>query len=158
MRIFDRPPDTLLPFCACRWSLAISLFFYLSAHHATPLSLPGLPASGCPLVFGVFIFLCIKFFLNLHVSPFNLITFFFRWCMLVLTIEVFPLFDLGILVNEPLCCNHAVNSCSCDCKGLLWQGRGAMHLQLMGLILLVFIFSVCVCCLLINYISNNDIV
>ena len=132
--------------------------FLLSiSSHATPLSLPGLPASGCLLVFGVFIFLCIKYFLNLYVSPFNLITFFFRWRMLVLPIEVFPLIDLGILVIAPLCCNHAVNSCSCDCKGLLCQCRGAIQIQLMGLVL-VFIFSVCICCLLINYISNNDIV
>ena len=43
----------------------------------------GLPASRCPLVFGVFIFPCIKCFLNLYASPFNLVSFFFMWCMLV---------------------------------------------------------------------------
>ena len=32
----------------------------LSAHHTAPLLSPGLPASGCLFVFGVFISLCIK--------------------------------------------------------------------------------------------------
>ena len=155
MWIFDRPPDTLLTFCACRWSLAISLFFYLSAHMQHLFLFLVFLQVDVYLFFCVFIFLCIKYFLNIYVSPFNLITFFFRWRML--PIEVFLLIDLGILVIAPLCCNHAVNSCSCDCKGLLCQCRGAIQMQLMGLVL-VFIFSVCICCLLINYISNNDIV
>ena len=74
LRISDKPPDTLLHFCVCEWSLPCNFFFlFFFQLIMQPLCFsPGLPASRYRLVFGVFIFLCSK---DLRDSPFNLIFF-----------------------------------------------------------------------------------
>ena len=89
LRISDKPPDTLLHFCVCEWSLPCNFFFlFFFQLIMQPLCFsPGLPAIRYRLVCYVFIFLCSK---DLRDSPFDSISFsFFYMLAAVISILAF---------------------------------------------------------------------